>query len=146
MVDHRKKTSPGLSVTAFQNSSTGSSTAKTSPTPQDSAFTDLLSLLQGVEWQERGNCRGAGPELFFSKHVCGTECNEVCQGKQEAGRFERIRRAKAACWGDESNGFRECPVRQECLDYALKNKILHGLWGGESERSRRRLAKPPKGE
>jgi WhiB family redox-sensing transcriptional regulator len=32
-----------------------------------------------------------------------------------------------------------CDVQVECLDYALANRIDYGVWGGESERSRRRL-------
>lgn len=29
-----------------------------------------------------------------------------------------------------------CPVRERCLDYAIANRIPHGIWGGQSERSR----------
>ena len=34
-----------------------------------------------------------------------------------------------------------CPVKQECLDYAIENGEKHGVWGGLSERERRRLRK-----
>jgi WhiB family transcriptional regulator, redox-sensing transcriptional regulator len=33
---------------------------------------------------------------------------------------------------------RDCPVREPCLEYALVNRIQHGVFGGESERSRER--------
>ena len=33
----------------------------------------------------------------------------------------------------------DCPVRVECLEYALKYRIDHGVWGGCSERERRRI-------
>ena len=32
-----------------------------------------------------------------------------------------------------------CPVRQPCLDYAITNRITHGIWGGLAERERRAL-------
>jgi hypothetical protein len=32
-----------------------------------------------------------------------------------------------------------CPVRQACLDYAINNRITHGIWGGLTERERRAL-------
>lgn len=34
-----------------------------------------------------------------------------------------------------------CPVKDECLDFALANNIHHGLWGGCSERERRQIRK-----
>ena len=32
-----------------------------------------------------------------------------------------------------------CPVVEQCLNYALENHVDHGIWGGKSERERRRL-------
>jgi WhiB family redox-sensing transcriptional regulator len=32
-----------------------------------------------------------------------------------------------------------CPVRRQCLAYALANSIASGVWGGRSERERRRM-------
>ena len=32
-----------------------------------------------------------------------------------------------------------CPVRQQCLEYALSNRITSGIWGGLTERERRPL-------
>ncbi len=34
-----------------------------------------------------------------------------------------------------------CPVTATCLEYALENRIDHGVWGGCSERERRRILK-----
>jgi WhiB family transcriptional regulator, redox-sensing transcriptional regulator len=33
----------------------------------------------------------------------------------------------------------ECPVKAECLEYALADRVDHGVWGGTSERQRRRI-------
>lgn len=64
-------------------------------------------------WQERANCLGVDPELFFPERGAST------------------REAKAVCAG--------CAVRLECLEYALRNHEKFGIWGGLSERERRRL-------
>ena len=34
-----------------------------------------------------------------------------------------------------------CPVKQPCLEYALAERVDHGVWGGCSERERRRILK-----
>lgn len=41
--------------------------------------------------------------------------------------------AKQVCAG--------CPVRQECLDYAIEHRIHYGVWGGLAEDERRELTK-----
>jgi WhiB family transcriptional regulator, redox-sensing transcriptional regulator len=33
----------------------------------------------------------------------------------------------------------QCPVRMECLEYALEHRVDHGVWGGASERERQRI-------
>ena len=64
-------------------------------------------------WQQHGACRGLDPNLFFPE------------------RGESVKEAKAVC--------ARCPVRAECLQYALDNYKNVGIWGGLSERERRRL-------
>jgi WhiB family redox-sensing transcriptional regulator len=46
-------------------------------------------------------------------------------------RGEPTKEAKKVC--------AECPVREPCLEYALANGEKHGVWGGTSERERRRM-------
>jgi WhiB family redox-sensing transcriptional regulator len=48
-----------------------------------------------------------------------------------------VDRARAICKG--------CPVGTNCLEYALEERIEHGVWGGCSERERRRILKRRKG-
>ena len=64
-------------------------------------------------WQERALCAQTDPEAFFPEKGGST------------------REAKRICSG--------CEVRAECLEYALANDERFGIWGGLSERERRRL-------
>jgi WhiB family transcriptional regulator, redox-sensing transcriptional regulator len=66
-----------------------------------------------TRWRELAACRGADLELFFP------------------GRGESADPARRICTS--------CPVRQPCLDYAITNRIVHGIWGGLTERERRAL-------
>jgi WhiB family redox-sensing transcriptional regulator len=66
-----------------------------------------------ARWRELAACRGAGLELFFPE------------------RGESAEPARRVCAA--------CPVRQPCLDYAISNRITHGIWGGLTERERRAL-------
>jgi WhiB family transcriptional regulator, redox-sensing transcriptional regulator len=64
-------------------------------------------------WQDEANCLGVDPDLFFPERGASTrEAKEVCRG---------------------------CVVRLDCLEYALTNGEKFGIWGGLSERERRRL-------
>jgi WhiB family transcriptional regulator, redox-sensing transcriptional regulator len=64
-------------------------------------------------WQERANCLGVDPDLFFPERGASTK------------------EAKAVCRG--------CEVRVDCLEYALSHGEKFGIWGGLSERERRRV-------
>ncbi|MDO5746830.1 MAG: WhiB family transcriptional regulator [Actinomycetaceae bacterium] len=66
-----------------------------------------------LSWQERALCAQTDPEAFFPEKGGST------------------REAKSVC--------KICDVRQECLQYALDNDERFGIWGGLSERERRRL-------
>jgi WhiB family redox-sensing transcriptional regulator len=68
-----------------------------------------------ANWQDQANCLGVDPDLFFPERGASTrEAKEVCRG---------------------------CVVRLDCLEYALVNGEKFGIWGGLSERERRRLKK-----
>ena len=68
-------------------------------------------------WQERALCAETDPEAFFPEKGGST------------------REAKRVCLS--------CEVRTECLEYALAHDERFGIWGGLSERERRRLKRRP---
>ena len=70
-----------------------------------------------LSWQERALCAQTDPEAFFPEKGGST------------------REAKRVCLS--------CDVRQECLEYALAHDERFGIWGGRSERERRRLKRRP---
>jgi WhiB family redox-sensing transcriptional regulator len=75
-------------------------------------------------WQRRAACRGPESVLFFAPAMAETRPE----------RESREQRAKAIC--------RECPVERECLDYSLRIREPHGIWGGLNETERRMLWDP----
>jgi WhiB family transcriptional regulator, redox-sensing transcriptional regulator len=80
---------------------------------------EVFPLIDGIdeeaEWTERALCAETDPEAFFPEKGGST------------------REAKKVCLS--------CDVRGECLDYALAHDERFGIWGGLSERERRRLKK-----
>lgn len=73
----------------------------------------LAAVGEEPEWHERALCAQTDPEAFFPEKGGST------------------REAKKICTG--------CEVRSECLSYALAHDERFGIWGGLSERERRRL-------
>lgn len=68
-----------------------------------------------AQWMNEGNCRHHPPAVFFPSDGVGVQV------------------ARAIC--------EDCPVKEPCLEHALRNRIDHGVWGGASERERRRILK-----
>ena len=71
-------------------------------------------------WMAEGNCRLHPPATFFPSDGVGVD------------------KARKIC--------RDCPVVDTCLEYALEERIDHGVWGGCSERERRRILKRRRAE
>jgi WhiB family redox-sensing transcriptional regulator len=69
-----------------------------------------------VSWHDRAACAGT-MLLFFGP-----------DGETRAEQETREGEAKAVCLF--------CPVRAECLAYALRHSVRHGIWGGLNERER----------
>ena len=68
-------------------------------------------------WRKRAACRGIDVEIFYP----------VTEDDADAAE------AKAIC--------EDCPVRHACLEHALANRERAGVWGGTTERERRRIVR-----
>ena len=66
-----------------------------------------------LSWRQKGACRGLDPDIFYP----ATD--------------EEAEEAKAVC--------EKCAVRKPCLEYALANRERDGVWGGATEKERRRM-------
>ena len=66
-----------------------------------------------LSWRNRAACRGVDPDVFYPVSE------------------EDAVQAKAIC--------AQCPVREACLEYALAARERDGVWGGATERERRRM-------
>lgn len=69
--------------------------------------------LTNQTWRQLAACRGVEPDIFYP---ASDEEAEV---------------AKAVCG--------QCAVRQPCLEYALASRERDGVWGGATEKERRRI-------
>jgi len=82
-----------------------------------SALKEMMDTTPAPEreqpWMLKALCRDTSPANFFPSDGVGVEV------------------AKRVC--------AECPVKAACLEYALEYRIDHGVWGGASERERRRI-------
>ena len=64
-------------------------------------------------WRSKGACKGLNADVFFpATDDPGLEAKAVCS---------------------------QCPVRQPCLEYALNKREHEGVWGGATEKERRRI-------
>ena len=78
----------------------------------------MTAMNETDDWRSRGACVSADPDLFFPVSSSGA-------GQRQA------ETARALC------GL--CPVRPQCLAFALATSEAHGVWGGTTEEERRRL-------
>ena len=78
-----------------------------------------MKKFRRADWADDAACRGMDPNSFHPP-------------KGGGGRM--VRQAKAVC--------SDCPVKQPCLDYAIANVELRGIWGGLTEYERRSIRQP----
>ena len=73
-----------------------------------------------TNWMAAGLCAEKPPSVFFPSDGVGVDfARKICA---------------------------ECPVQAPCLEYAIRNRVDHGVWGGCSERERRRIIKRRRAE
>lgn len=78
-----------------------------------------------MDWQLKAACRpGNINTTIFYPVDCRLE---------DEGLIQSYNRARAVCY--------RCPVREECLEYAMTHHEKHGMWGGKSPLERRNLAR-----
>lgn len=77
------------------------------------AAVGLVEFADEQPWAREGLCAQTDPELFYPE------------------KGESNKEAKRICMG--------CPVRRQCLEYALAVREPFGVWGGTSERERSRM-------
>jgi WhiB family redox-sensing transcriptional regulator len=75
-----------------------------------------------MNWRLAAACRRADPELFFPIGTAGPAASQVVE-------------ARRICLA--------CPVRSDCLDWAIRSGQDHGIWGGTTEEERRILRRLP---
>ena len=83
------------------------------PPPINTNIGDNVVSAKEIVWRELGACRGLEPSIFFPEDDASAED------------------AKAVC--------ASCGVRVACLEHALTIREKQGVWGGATERERRRI-------
>ncbi|WP_405623745.1 WhiB family transcriptional regulator [Streptomyces sp. NBC_00076] len=71
-----------------------------------------------MHWRERAACLRVDPELFFPISAIGPNTRQVDEAKAICGR---------------------CPVAEQCLDWAVREGRVDGIWGGTTESERRAM-------
>lgn len=81
-----------------------------------------MAIRQATEtWQVRAACRGPQASVFFPPS----------HAERKDEKLIREARAKDIC--------AHCHVREDCLDYAIRIREPHGIWGGLNEVERKQL-------
>ncbi len=110
----------GCSVTTVAHRLQGSGFLDKKPEPEADLLDILTGSLWGAEWMRDGLCAQTDPDSFFpDKGKSNREAKQVCMS---------------------------CPVRAECLEAALERNERFGVWGGMSERERRRVLRKRESE
>lgn len=77
----------------------------------------MSAIGTATNWRSAGACLSADPDLFFPISSAGPAARQIA-------------RAKEICAG--------CGVRRECLEFALSQDPIYGIWGGTTAEDRQR--------
>lgn len=88
-------------------------------------FNIKVGTAEEREWMVNATCRGMTSRMYPED--------------EDDGNAARVIIAKRICNGDIEQGTLPCPVRVECLNWALSRNETRGVWGGCSERERVRI-------
>ena len=75
-------------------------------------------------WRATSACRDTDPDLFFPVGTTGQALVQIARAKEVCG---------------------ECPVQNDCLEYALETNQDAGIWGGLDEEQRRNIRRQSAG-
>lgn len=82
-------------------------------------------------WADDGACRGLPPSIFYP-NIFDAAGNEIIDDGQGVGDTSQYyEQARAICGA--------CPVKEECLDYALRERERYGMFGGLTPIERLRI-------
>lgn len=77
-------------------------------------------MFSSPDWQAKAACRNQDPTVFFPD-----------EGDDEATIAAKEAAAKCVCW--------DCPVRRDCLEFAVVTNQKYGIWGAANEQERQRI-------
>ena len=77
----------------------------------------MTATLYAGEWLSAGACQSADPEIFFPVSGSGAAAPQIEQALRICA---------------------DCRVRRECLEFAMNNSEMHGIWGGTTPEDRTR--------
>jgi WhiB family redox-sensing transcriptional regulator len=92
-------------------------------TPHKSTLALVLKSPDDGVWRDHASCKTMGNTEFFATFQGNSKSHE-----------ERLDRVRTIC--------NECPVNKECLDFAVRNEIAYGVWGGLTPKERKQKFAP----
>ena len=113
MVQKAQKVWSTAPMASYHAGVQGPSQRPKAATVREPALREAVWSATETAWRERGACKGLDPQIFYP------------ETDEEADTAKRV------C--------AQCHVQTACLEYALQFREREGVWGGTTERERRRI-------